>query len=487
MKKILLTIFLLLTLLIVAVYSVGSYFLEDNFVTNDAAPLSDPHTTEPGGQSIDAVETDGTMAIANGKLTFTAQSSPVDGDLGLRYATDMPDYMGRAMFYKLKFNSLANGITRFSNASELFGTTGVASDTFGTVYRRGFGTNATYFIGWTSSNVTHDFNFLTMPNTTDSFYVAVILGGSTDANSGASSPTWYLGQSAVPDSDGCFYFVKRNAIGKWLLQGRSYGEEQTADVFPIITNYNGAFSVDRWAASNDTLRDGYLSPVHLQRMTGTNGTQLFDDTPEVGTAYDSISSDWQFTADNRIHPIGATPADPYAHFTTCTTSDDDVFIEGSPTLRNADDADAALVFRYKASPLSFIMMYLTEGGTSMSIYTWEPSAFTQRATVGSISFPATDTPTYLAGAVYDSAGTTIMRCWYEAAAGAVFNLRYTHSSNFNSGATKHGIRIGGPSGANAEWDEVRIYPLGTDDEFIGLDAYFAGAAGAAARRRWIVQ
>jgi hypothetical protein len=487
MKKFLFTILLLVSLLISIVFSVGTYFLEDNFVTNDSAPLADPHTTEPGGQSIDAIETDGTMAIANGKLTFTAQGSPVDGDLGLRYATDMPDYMGRATFYKLKFNSLANGIAGFGNASELFGATGAANVGFDGIYRRGFGTNATYFFGWTNGTTTNDFNFLTMPNTTDSFYVAIILGGSTDANDGALSPTWYLGQSAVPDTDGCFYFVKRNATGKWLLQGRNYGEEQTANVFPAITNYNGAFSVDRWAASNDTLRDGYLSPIHLQKMTGTAGNQLFDDTPEVGAAYDSVHGNWQFTADNKIQPVAGTGDADWGWLATVSLSDDDIFIESSPTIRFGDGTVVSHVFRYNPGNDSGILCRASEGGFTVDIYTFDGTTFTQRATTGAIvSFPSTNTPTYLAAAVYDSSDKTIMKVWYQQAGSTVYNVRYTHSSTFNSGQNRHGIEIGG-AGQNTEFDEVRIYPLGTDDEFIGLDAYFGAAAAATTRRRWIVQ
>lgn len=486
MKRILLSIFIFVLMLIGIAFSVGSYFLEDAFITSDAAPLADPHTTEPGGQSIDAVETDGSMAIANGKLTFTAQSSPVDGDLGLRYATDMNDYMGRAIFYKLKFNTLADGVAGVGNASELFGTTGAADVTFDGINRRGFGTNATYFFGWTNSTTTNDFNFLTMPNTTDSFYVAVILGGSTDANTGALSPTWYLGQSAVPDSDGCFYFVKRNATGKWLLQGRGYGEEESPNVFPAITNYNGAFSVDRWAASNDTLRDGYLSPVHLQKMDGAENAQLFDDTPEVGSAYDSVKGNWIFTADNRIHPAGAAPSPAAIQWlTTVTTSDDDIFLESSPTIRFGDGTAAGIVFRFKSSDSSFITCRASEGGGTVDIYTYDGTNYVQRASVGSVSFPSTDTPTYLAGAVYDSLDRTIVKVWYESSAGGVYNLRYTHSATFNSGQFRHGIKMEG-TGANTEFNEVRIYPLGTDDEFIELDAYFAGAV-AGARRRWIVQ
>ncbi len=476
MRKILfITIIICIALLasFVILRAVGSYFLLDNFVTNDAAPLADPHTTEPGGQSVDAVETDGTMAIANGKLTFTAQSTPVNGDLGLRYATNMTDYMGRAIFYKLKFNTLANGIAGYNNASEMFGVTPLANVVFRNFTRRGFGINASYFTAWTISDSTDDFNFLTVPNTTDSFYVALVLGGSNTVL-GSTAATWYAGQNAAPDTNGAFYFVKRNATGNWILQGKGYGDEESGNAFPGITNYNGAFSIDRWAASNDTVRDGYLSPIHLQKMDGTNGNQLFDDTPEVGAAYDSINGNFTFTADNRVNPAGTVSGD-LQWFTTTTVSDDEVFMESTPTVRFGDNGSLSLVMRYKASPLSFIIAGVSEPGNALQIYTYESAAYTLRANsgAGAFSYPVTDTPTYLASSVMDSAGTTIMRTWYEAAASqGVFQLRYKHASNFNSGANKHGIRIAGAGGTNIKIDELRIYPLGTDGEFAGLDAYF---------------
>ncbi len=481
MRNLLLTIFLLLILFVIAVYSVGLYFLEDNFVTNDAAPLADPHTTEPGGQSVDAVETDGTMAIANGKLTFTAQASPVDGDLGLRYATDMSIYMGRTVFYKLNFSSLTNGIAGIGNASELFGMTGVADITFNGINPRGFGTNATHFIGWTTGNVLNDFNFHTRPTTTDSFYAAIILGGATSTASGATSPTWYVGQNAAPDTNGCFYFIKKNAAGSWLLQGRSYGLEEAATAYPAITSYNGVFSVDRWAASNDTLRNSYCQPIHLQKMDGTAGNQLFDDTPEVGAAYDSVQGNWVFTSDNRIVASGANPGGA-GWITKCTTADDDVFMESSVEMRIGDGSAYGMLFRLQTSPIKFITIYPSAGDNTFNIYTFETGSFTQRATIA-VSFPATATPSYVAGCVYDSANVTIMKGWYEGAAGTVYNLSYTHSATFNTGTNDNGILVNG-TGTNVEINEVRIFALGTDGEYAGLDAYFAGAGG---RRRWIVQ
>lgn len=478
MKKFIL-VALFLAFAVVSLFAVGSYFLRDNFVTNDAAPLADPHTTEPGGQSVDAVEVDGTMAIANGKLTFTAQATPVDGDLGLRYATNMSKYMGRAMFFKIKLNSLADGIAGFGNASQIFGFSNTTNILFDNTYLRSFGTNSTDFIGWTISNALNDFNFLTAPTTTDSFYTATILGAGNTANDATASGVWYAGQAAAAYTIGCFYFIKKNTGGNWLLQGKSFADGG-ANAFPAISSYNGAFSIDRWAISSDTLRDGYLSPVHYQSMDGTSGAQLFDDTPEVGAAYDSVRGNFTFTADNRVIAAGADPGAPIGWLTTFTTSDDDVFAEETPEIRAGDIGGVAMVFRYNSSNSHHCMVAPADGATDqIAIWTFEAGSYTQRAATN-ISLPATTTPTYNVGMVYDDGSTTVIKGFHEGATGTVFNVAYTHPSNFNSGQFKHGLRA---SNGNYEIDKVRFYPLGSDGEYAGFDAYFVDGG----RRRWMIQ
>jgi hypothetical protein len=68
-------------------YTLYVYKMRDLFTTNASAPLSNPRTAEPGGQSITLVQTDGEFSISSSRLNFPAQGTPALGDQGFYHGT----------------------------------------------------------------------------------------------------------------------------------------------------------------------------------------------------------------------------------------------------------------------------------------------------------------------------------------------------------------------------------------------------------------
>lgn len=71
------------------------YFVLDEFCTTDSSPIATPRTAEPGPGTGTVVQVDGTLAITSEELVFTAQGTPVWGDLGIYYGarTRLPGMM----------------------------------------------------------------------------------------------------------------------------------------------------------------------------------------------------------------------------------------------------------------------------------------------------------------------------------------------------------------------------------------------------------
>lgn len=60
--------------------------LDEQFITSEASPLASPRVSEPSANTVALTENDGTFFISSGSLNYTAQSTPVNGDL--QYLSD---------------------------------------------------------------------------------------------------------------------------------------------------------------------------------------------------------------------------------------------------------------------------------------------------------------------------------------------------------------------------------------------------------------
>jgi hypothetical protein len=82
------------------------FLLNDNFTTTASAPLISPRSAEPTGTET-LVQTDGQFSIADSKLVFPAQATPVWGDQGFYDAVARTRTNGLALYARVRVS--ANG------------------------------------------------------------------------------------------------------------------------------------------------------------------------------------------------------------------------------------------------------------------------------------------------------------------------------------------------------------------------------------------
>jgi lysophospholipase L1-like esterase len=85
------------------------YLLRDEFTTPAAAPLTSPRRAEPGPGTWTLVQTDGQFSIADKRLVFTAQATPVAGDLRATAAAVQRE-AGLAMLGTLRVTGSTTGV-----------------------------------------------------------------------------------------------------------------------------------------------------------------------------------------------------------------------------------------------------------------------------------------------------------------------------------------------------------------------------------------
>ena len=468
MRRTLTIVFLLACLVATLVYAVGSWHLLDKFSTADASPLADPITTS-GGQSVDVVDGESKMSVSSGYLNVPAQASVVNGDEGLRYTTSATQFAGRTIFFKVVYSTLANstvpGSEEGSNSAAFGWTTSANCNLGGTTLHYAVRSTAANFLWpiaeFCSGACTPTTGMPMVPTTTDSFYIAVALGG-RDGGDDESSIPWYSGVNASGYTDGAFLWIKKNVGGKWFLQACGNDAAQ-ANAYALITNTNSAFKVDRWGASNDTLRS-LMQPVHYSSFTAADNTQLFDIPPEVGTAWDSVGGNFIVTT-NRIHATGSDPdgAGALNWRSTFNTDDDDIYMEALPDVTGATDV-CHLIVRYDTNDGSFMMAGISRTVALLRIYTCDGSSFTLRATATAYTLKAGIN--LLAVSVRDSTITT----WSQGTL-VLRGVSYTGTTALtNIGSNRHGVRLDDTA---TELDELRVYPYGNDDEYRLLDVYFS--------------
>lgn len=478
-KKLLLAsaIFLALAIVVYAVCTLG--FLDSEFLVDDATPLADPYTTS-GGQSVDAVETDGSLAVSSGSLVVTAQSTPVDGDLGMRLNTDAGVYLGRATFFKIIPTTLATGIGSIANVSNFFGFVDQANVQIANGFDYGFGMNASQFVhfGWSDQTTSINFAVYT-PTTTDTFYVAYIMGGGSSVTSSASTP-WYSGATPASFTMGHSIYMKKGIAGSWYLVGVQHSDAQTNTTrYPFISNYNSAFKVDFWGVTNDTVRN-IISPLHYQSMNGTASGQLFDDTPEVGAAYDSVKGNFTFhSGGTRVNAAGSEPDATLKWISTTNVGDDDVYVGSLISCASGSSpAGVGIVLRYKASNSDHVLLQIADGTPdNFRIFTCKSGTYTQRAIDSGISLPIGDTPGYVWGFIYDFNDSTRIYAGFVDSNGSESNpISYTYPGLFNTGETNHGIRIAAIHGSNGV-NDTHFRAMGFDAEYNdSLNCYLAAPA-----------
>lgn len=185
-----------------------AYYLREDFPVDESAPISDT-------LQIDYKQVDGQFSIASGRLSFTAQSTPVVGDLGL---------VGIAGY------SRTNGLT-FVAESKLDAT------------------NKTYpRLLWTSGNSLSSGNIAGSDaqifiNFEDSSRILCSSVGTTTMGTYSANTSYFM--ALVLKRMGGLGFIKGGAFTDWTLLFVSYTNSGAENpVYPMIAHYNSTGSHD---------------------------------------------------------------------------------------------------------------------------------------------------------------------------------------------------------------------------------------------------
>lgn len=91
------------------------WILRDEFIVDDAAPLTTPRVAEPGPQELVVVQSDGQFSIDNEVLVLPGQGTPAWADLYLR-SDALARVAGRVLYNHFKLSTLGESTYGWSNA-----------------------------------------------------------------------------------------------------------------------------------------------------------------------------------------------------------------------------------------------------------------------------------------------------------------------------------------------------------------------------------
>lgn len=446
--------------------TVTDYFFEDRFDVDDAAPLSDPHTTT-GGESVNTHETDGSLAVSSGKLTVTKQTTAVDGDLGMIYETSKTAYIGAAAFFKM--------------VPKEFGSTGSAAFGFSDLADNVDNGNASFHSLHMGATVFQAINFEQTPTGTahtlpqipslnDTFYIAYINGGWEDAGGMLASLPWYAGAGLSLGSygDGAFIFIKKNT-GQWILQNVNPVVSR-ANMYPNINSFNSTYELYDWLVlqDGDSAYTSYVDPLMYENCQHTGGSFYLHNT-EDGANADSVDGRMAFSS-NRVVALTAGRS-------TFNLGDDDVYGQFVTNIDNTSTGRlVGFVFRRNSSNGHHVLVDLETTNDAMRIYHFDGTTHTLKKSVA-VTMASNSNDKILFGAAV--LGKTIY-AWYSEV-GEFTSTSYTFSTDDSAGVGQNntGIRIGDTSsGINY----IRFYAMGTDDEYSDLTNYFTKTTPATRRR-----
>jgi hypothetical protein len=365
---------------------------------------------------ITVVEVDGTLAVVGNECAFTAQGTPVQGDLGLRGrqvgAVVFTRSLGKAMLItNLEFTAIADtaymgwadttgiamwvdavpGIVFFQSAARISVREGAASAEVG-VYAA----------------------------TTD-YDIAVVLGG-YDTN----GVPWDNAQVPANFLYGAAVFIRGGAFTDWTILWRTV-DDNTASLEAIISIMAQAGTLDDFRVPVVNYSP-VLQPTNKSTFTAANGTSLDAITPEVGGTWTEQNGDWDIQG-NQTNVVANGGAAPWA-IATVQSNIADIFLRATSTTA-IPNALSGIICRF--SDINNYWMALPNGvGNIHVLFERNGGVDTLRASAAVAIGAGTYLTAYLDGAA-----------------------RITFVSAFNAAATIHGMR-----GRNVgdDYDNFHIQP-----------------------------
>ena len=373
------------------------------------------------------VEVDGTLAIVSNKMAFTAQSTPVWGDLGL-----IGELLGGGAFTKALGMPLLGTInlTTWEEAGLGWDNAATVADPDNMVYA--LQANATDG----QIDVEGGTVVLTGLSTSTAYKLALVLGGYD-----SSGTPYYSGQTKADYKYGAAYYYHDGS--NWHLLWRKT-TDNTGTLYAAFSSLDAAGTLDEMKVHNSDLSAVQI-PAHYSSFDASNGTSLDAITPEVGTGWTEQNGNWDIQG-NEADPGNGFSSDDHA---TTSSSESDAIIDCGATATRTDASNystAAIVVRW-SDTTHFWLTHLSPEANKFQIYE-NNAGYTLRAEAAITINGGTK---YAVRTVAD--GTTI-----DAYLDGANKITYA-SASLNVTAKIHGLRVhpAGTPPANPTFDNFTVY------------------------------
>lgn len=198
------------------------YLSDLTFAVADSAPIDDPYAGAGGVGQFDPVQTDGQFATADGLLSFPAQSTPNNGDLGGQIEPTgggaFTRVNGLALLGKINFSTLASAAQTCALAFTTSDSFNLISGNAGNKW--GVRLRDTGISPFTATD--NGVGTVLVPSTGVDYYFAAILHGATDADASlymkVGTGAWKLiGYNAAPGMGTSLYAAFVNGVNEGTI------------------------------------------------------------------------------------------------------------------------------------------------------------------------------------------------------------------------------------------------------------------------------
>lgn len=410
-------------------YLLRALFTADNQGYADEQVLDTEAEGVQDGQ-LTVIENDGTLAIVSNKCAFTAQSTPVWGDLGF-YSESITKSLGKTLLSTVNKDA-TNKITTsgiFTNAQSL------ASADW----------EYAYYFNVTAGIHARTLNAETSPIVADysastDYQFAIVLGG---FNGGLP---FYSGQTKTDYKDGAWYLIKGGSFSTWTLLW-IIASSNTSTLYGAFSNYSDGGTIDAIKIPDADLSAVQEQITNFSSFTASNGTSLDAITPEVGGSWTEQTGN-QDIQSNQANSDGTTVA-------TCSAGISDFLIKVQVTTAAASSR-LGVIGRFTDTN-NYWLVRVKDTDDEIQIFEVNGGVSTKRATT-SVTIDASTS--YDLVVVFDGQDIT----GFVDGGGKVSYGSASH----NQTETLVGIHGGA---ASERWDNFMVFPRTDSDYDTTLDAY----------------
>ncbi len=343
-----------------------SYLLRATFIADDQGFADDQVLdTEAEGVTdgqLTVVEKDGTLAIVSNKCAFTAQGTPVWGDLGF-YSQAITRALGVGLLGTVRFDAT----TSFTRVAQWMdnGNVGTSNIVY-EMYFRSTGPDISLLVWDGAGGLLENVVGPGWSAATD-YQIAIILGG-YDSN----GVPWYSGEPAANYLYGAEFYIRGGAFTDWTKLWRT-ALGNIATLYAAFTSYSEAGTLNDFRVPDEDLKEVF-QPTCLSTFTAPNGTSLDAITPEVGGGWTEQRGTWDIQG-NRADIDAVEVGFPFALSTVTGMADCIIDV----TTQWPGLCASGVIIRYSDNDNFWIVRAIR---TKIQIMEQNGGVFTERASTG---------------------------------------------------------------------------------------------------------